>query len=71
MGNIEVEFSVNDYPEGWPLTSAFWEMWVVGKLKKAGVPIRGLLKFSGLESGTLHRLDDPADFGKYKYVFVP
>ena len=68
---IVVEYSVDDYPKDWELTPALWERWIVGKLKDAGVPIKGVLKFSGLESGTLLRLDDPADFGRAKWVWVP
>ena len=68
---IVVEYSVDDYPKDWELTSVLWERWIVGKLKDAGVPFKGVLKFSGLESGTLLRLDDPADFGRAKWVWVP
>ena len=71
MDKIVVKLNVHDYPKDWPLEPHLWEMWIVGKLKDAGIPIKGVLKFSGLSSGALYRLDDPADFGMVSYTWVP
>lgn len=30
---------------------------ILGKLKDAGIPVKGLLRFDGLERGTLERAD--------------
>lgn len=64
---IEVEINVTESMK--VRNPSVWEGYVVGKLKEAGIPIKGTLLYAGLESGTLHRLDDPCDFGKYKYVW--
>lgn len=66
---IEVEISA---AESMKVRSTLaWDGYVVGKLKAAGVPVIGTLLYRGLESGTLHRLDDPTDFSKCKYVWMP
>jgi len=66
---IEVEISATESMK--IRNELMWESYVVGKLKAAGVPIIGTLLYGGLESGTLYRLDDPCDFDKCKYVWVP
>ena len=57
-----VVLNVSEYPMHLPLEPMAWEIWVIGKLKDAGVPIKGTLVFEEIESGTLTRFDDPADF---------
>ena len=64
---IEVKISIDDFPDNFDMTPSVWEMWVVGKLKSAGVPIKGVLTFRGLEKGTIERYDDPKDFGASTY----
>ncbi len=66
---IEVAIQVKDYPDNWMLTPSMWECFVVGKLRDAGVPIKGLLKYRGVEKGTITRFDDPKDFGATKYIW--
>lgn len=46
------------------------ETWAVGELKRAGIPVRGVLIFSGLEGGTLTRSDDP-ETGEIVYRWLP
>lgn len=69
MDRIKVSYSISDYPKDWSLEPHLWEMWIVGKLKEAGVPVKGKLRFSGIKSGTLFSLDDPKDFGKATYIW--
>lgn len=66
--SIEVSINEREYPYN-HLTPALWEMWIVEKLKEAGVPIRRTLLYGDLASGTLFRLDDPEHFGRCKYVW--
>jgi hypothetical protein len=68
---IEVRFNVNDYPPDMPFNHPMWEMWVVGKLKEAGIPVDGTFLYRGIKSGTLSRMDDPMDFGGYVYRWTP
>ena len=63
---IEVEIDVNKYPTEY----SAWERWIVEKLKSAGIPIIETLGIYGVKYGTLHRLDDPSNFGKTKYVWI-
>ena len=62
---VRVVLKTSEYPP------AVWETWVVGKLKDAGVPIKGTLVFGGIESGTLTRFDDPTDFGATIWEWNP
>jgi len=66
----EVRLRVQDYPNDWDMSPAMWECWIVGKLKEAGVPVIGTLTLNGIKSGTLHRFDDPKDFGSVVYKWV-
>jgi len=69
MEQIEVEILAN---EALAIPSIIhWEGFVIRKLKAAGMPLKGCLLYGGLTSGTLHRIDDPCDFGKVKYVWTP
>ncbi len=68
---VRVVINMTDYPINLPLEPAMWECWVVGKLKEAGVPVKGALVFGGLESGTLTRFDDPTDFGATVWEWNP
>ena len=63
---IDVVIEIKDYPYE-RLTPSQWESWIVGTLKAAGVPIRGVLLYDGLTEGTLVRLDDPEHFGRCVY----
>lgn len=66
---IKLTINLHEYPEGWDLSSAMWECWILGKLRDAGVPVKGMLKFNGIESGTLIRFDQPEDFGVTTFVW--
>ena len=56
MDEIRVEINpIIDYPPNMPMDSAIFESWCIGKLKAAGIPIKGVLVFKGLKSGTLTR----------------
>ena len=68
---IELTIYISEYPDGWDLSPAMWECWLVGKLKDAGVPVEGTLVFRRIKSGTLTRFDDPTDFGATKYIWEP
>jgi hypothetical protein len=70
MNKITVKINSYDYPEDWALTPVLYEMWIVGKLKDAGIPIRGTILFRGLERGILTRTDDPEDFGQATYTWI-
>ncbi len=59
---VRVVVRTSEYPMHLPLEPAAWESWVVGKLKDAGIPVKGALIFSGIERGTLTRFDDPTNF---------
>ena len=59
---VRVVINMFDYPEKWPLTQSAFEMWVIGKLKNAGIPIKGTLVFRGLERGSIARFDDVEKF---------
>lgn len=59
---IRCRIHISDYPHKWELEPNTWEMWVVGKLKAAGVPVLGELKFCGIKSGILSWFNDPTDF---------
>lgn len=52
-------------------TPELWETFVMGKLREAGVPVKGVLLYGGIESGTLMRRDDPEDFGVTIYTWRP
>jgi hypothetical protein len=65
---IEVRINIFEYPQEIPFEPLFWERWIVDKLKKGGIPIKGNF-FSDLESGTIHRIDDPTDWGSCTYVW--
>jgi hypothetical protein len=39
---------------------------ILGRLKKAGIPVRGILFFDGVESGTLEQEED---FQRNSYIF--
>lgn len=41
-----------------PLDATIFECYMVGRLRKAGVPVIGLLSFRGVERGTLTRTRD-------------
>jgi hypothetical protein len=69
VGEIRCRISVNDYPQNLPLIPATWECWVVGQLKKTGIPAHGDLSFRGIERGTLMTLDDPEDFSASIYIW--
>lgn len=51
---VEIDV-LKDYPQGLPLNSAVFETWCIGKLKAAGIPIKGVLIFRGLTHGVLTR----------------
>lgn len=68
---VKCRIHVSDFPDDWDMTPGFWESWVIGKLKEAGVPVIGTLKFSGIKSGKLRRLDDPSDFVACVYEWTP
>lgn len=68
---IELTVYVSDYPDGWNMSPAMLECWLVGKLKDAGVPVDGELVFRGIKAGTITRFDDPKDLGATKYVWEP
>lgn len=68
---VRLVLRMSEYPADWPLEPHMWECWVVGKLKKAGVPVKGHLVFRGIESGTLTRFDDPTDFDATIWEWMP
>jgi hypothetical protein len=70
MAEIKVRIEIADYPGHLPMEPLAWGTWLMGKLREAGVPVRGALRFDGVERGTLVRLDDPADFGACTYVWT-
>lgn len=70
MKEIMVKIDINNYIEAEQMSPNVWEGRVIQKLKNAGIPIKGILLYRGLESGTLHRLDDPTD-GSLSYVWCP
>lgn len=55
MKRIEIEINPLDFP--WPYCSATFEAWCIGKLRAAGIPIRGILVFKGIKKGILTRCD--------------
>ena len=72
---IKCEINICDYPGNTPrgvfFRPEFWEPWIIGKLKEAGIPINNALEFRSMRSdGCLHRQDDPTDFGKCVYTWV-
>ena len=68
-GMIKVKVNALDYPDVWRLTPVMWECWVVGKLRDAGIPVKGFLVFGGVKRGVLSRFDDAKDFGGSTYVW--
>lgn len=51
--------------------SGSYDLWlaiVYKRLHEAGIPV---LRDLTVTSGTLHRLDDPTDFGMSEYVWTP
>jgi hypothetical protein len=65
MDEIRVEMDTSAAGSG---SYDLWLAIMYKRLKDAGVPVREDLS---VESGTLHRLDDPADFGKTLWVWTP
>jgi hypothetical protein len=61
----------DDYPHRGSLTSATFETWVIGKLREAGIPIKGILTCQGVERGTLMRIDEPEHVGSILYLWKP
>ena len=56
---IKVDINLlKDYPYNWPSDQMFFETWCISRLKEDGIPIKGVLRFNGLESGELHRYND-------------
>jgi hypothetical protein len=70
-GIIRCRITVHDFPLEWKMTPAVWEGWIVGKLKEAGVPVKGTLLFRGIKSGTLRSFYDQNDFGTVIYEWTP
>lgn len=70
-GKVRCRVHVSDFPKDWDMSPALWECWLIGKLKEAGVPVKGKLTFRGIEGGTLSRFDDPSDFGATIYEWTP
>lgn len=68
---ITVKVRYSDYPKNLPLVAGAWEMWVLGKLKSAGMPLLGFFRFQGVERGTLIRTDDFEDYGATIYRWQP
>ena len=68
---VRLVLRMSEYPIEWPLEPNMWKCWVVGKLKKAGVPVKGTLVFKGIESGTLTSFDDPTDFDATIWEWMP
>ena len=65
---IEVKINPADYPLDWHLTDSGYEMWVVGQLRDAGIPVDGFLTFRGVKEGTLTRHKDfETDFDIYRW----
>ena len=62
---IEVRLKVKDMPLHDGPEKYFY--WLDEKLKEAGIPVDG----DNLLRGTLHRFDDPEDFGSTIYRWEP
>lgn len=61
---ICVRINVGDIPKGRSLDYGVWETYIYGRLKEAGIPV---LPDGNIERGTIHRFDDPKDFGATIY----
>ena len=62
---IKVRLNVKDMPLHYGPEKYF--DWVEARLKEAGIPVDG----GNLLNGTLHRFDDPKDFGSTIYRWEP
>lgn len=56
MKRIEIE--INPLEFSWPYSNSAFEAWCLGKLSDAGILIKGLLVFGGVEKGVLTRCDN-------------
>ncbi len=67
MSKITVEIDpIKDFPLDMPIEG--YEMWCLGRLRDAGIPVKGLFFFHGLKSGTLVRYND-FETGNIVYVW--
>jgi len=68
---VRVVTNMCDLPDNWPLTQSAFEMWIIRKLKNAGIPIIGTLCFIGIERGTITRFEDMENFDSIIWEWNP
>ena len=63
---ITVKLNIKDYPNGIFEEPEYWCDYINTKLAEAGIPFLN----GKVINGTIHRQDDPNDFGSSTYTYI-
>ena len=63
--------TVDIYTDEYTGRSIFFEMWLMSKLKKAGIPIVGTFKFKGVKDGVFGKMTHCENPNMVRYFWKP